>query len=113
MPLVMEELVGGDKLSGPRAILPCAQALKLSYSQPAYLITTDLNTSSQELIQGYLNRWQIEVMHRELKQDVGVGEMQGWTENAVRRFHGALALMYGLVNLAGHRLLKSHKVHLS
>lgn len=85
---------------------------KLSYSQPAYLITTDLITSSQELIQGYLNRWQIEVMHRELKQDVGVGEMQGWTENTVRRFHGALALMYGLVSLAGHRMLKSQKVNL-
>ena len=85
---------------------------KPTYTQPAYLITTDLTSSSQELIQGYLNRWQIEVMHRELKEDVGVGEMQGWTEASVRRFHGALALMYGLVSLAAHRLYKSAKVYL-
>jgi len=40
---------------------PGARTLK--YDKPAYLITTDLVTSAQALIQAYLDRWEIEVLH--------------------------------------------------
>lgn len=37
----------------------------LNYRQPAYLLTTDINTETSILIQKYFDRWQIEVNFRE------------------------------------------------
>ena len=37
-------------------------AKRLNYRDPAYLLTTDLTTPAEELIQSYLARWQIEVV---------------------------------------------------
>jgi hypothetical protein len=73
---------------------------KLKYNQPAYLITTDLITSAQALIQAYLDRWEIEVLHRELKSQVGLGQAQVWSDKSVPRLHPALVAAYALLKLA-------------
>lgn len=73
---------------------------KLKYNQPAYLITTDLVTPAQELIQAYLDRWEIEVLHRELKTTVGLGDAQVWSDKSVPRLHPALVAGYALLKLA-------------
>lgn len=73
---------------------------KLKYDQPAYLITTDLETPALELIQHYLDRWQIEVLHRDLKTHVGLGDAQVWSEKSVTRLHPALVAAYALLKLA-------------
>ena len=49
---------------------------RLLYRQPAYLITTDLTSPAQELVQAYFWRWDIEVNHRDEKQLIGVGDAQ-------------------------------------
>jgi len=74
---------------------------KLKYDQPAYLITTDLITSAQALVQAYLDRWEIEVLHRELKAQVGLGQAQVWSDKSVPRLHPALVAAYALLKLAG------------
>ena len=43
------------------------QSSKLYYRQPAYLLTTDLQNSAQQLLQIYFDRWQIEVNPRDEK----------------------------------------------
>ena len=53
------------------------------YRQPAYLLTTDLNSKARELLQIYFDRWQIEVNHREEKDTLGVGQAQLWNQRAV------------------------------
>lgn len=58
---------------------------KLYYRQPAYLLTQDLTSPASKLIQIYLDRWQIEVNHREEKDTLGVGQAQLWNEKAVPR----------------------------
>jgi len=73
---------------------------KLKYDQPAYLITTDLDSPAQELIQAYLDRWEIEVLHRELKTHVGLGEAQVWSDKSVPRLHPSLVAAYALLKLA-------------
>ena len=73
---------------------------KLKYDAPAYLITTDLTSPAQELIQAYLDRWEIEVLHRELKTHVGVGEAQVWSDKSVPRLHPSLVAAYTLLKLA-------------
>ena len=77
-------------------------ARKLKYDQPAYLITTDLITSAQSLIQSYLDRWEIEVLHRELKSQVGLGQAQVWSDKSVPRLHPALVAAYALLKLAAN-----------
>lgn len=76
---------------------------KKSYREPAYLLTTDLVTPAEVIVQRYFDRWQIEVGHRELKQDIGVGQQQVWSNKAVARMHSALAAAWAMVNLAALR----------
>jgi len=73
---------------------------KLKYDQPAYLITTDLETETQVLIQAYLDRWEIEVIHRDLKTHVGLGQAQVWSEKSVTRLHPALVAAFAMLRLA-------------
>ena len=55
-----------------------SKSRKLYYRDPAYLLTTDLNSSARQLLQIYFDRWQIEVNHREEKDTLGVGQAQLW-----------------------------------
>ena len=56
---------------------------RFHYRQPAYLLTTDLKSPAAKLIQIYLDRWQIEVNHREEKDTLGVGQAQLWNVTSV------------------------------
>jgi DDE superfamily endonuclease len=56
---------------------------KLYYRDPAYLLTTELQTSLKQLLQIYFDRWQIEVNHREEKDTLGVGQAQLWNVTSV------------------------------
>jgi hypothetical protein len=53
------------------------------YRDPAYLLTTDLNSSATQLLQIYFDRWQIEVNHREEKDTLGIGQAQLWNVTSV------------------------------
>jgi len=59
------------------------QSSKLYYRQPAYLLTTDLKSSTKQLLQIYFDRWQIEVNHRDEKDTLGVGQAQLWNVTSV------------------------------
>jgi hypothetical protein len=56
---------------------------RLYYRDPAYLLTTDLNSSATQLLQIYFDRWQIEVNHREEKDTLGIGQAQLWNVTSV------------------------------
>jgi hypothetical protein len=74
---------------------------KLLYHQPGYILTTDLTTPAPVLIQAYLDRWQIEVAHHDLKSVMGVGEAQVWNDQAVVRQPAFAVAAYALLLLAG------------
>ena len=74
---------------------------KKGYNAPAYLLTTDLTTPASELIQAYLDRWQIEVLHRDLKNGLGVGQVQASSREANEKIHGAQVAAYSMLSLAG------------
>jgi len=71
------------------------------YRQPAYLLTTDLTAPAVELLQAYLDRWGIEVNHRDEKEILGVGEAQVWNEQSVSKVPALLVAMYSWLLLAG------------
>lgn len=81
------------------------RAGKKCYRQPAYLLTTDLETPAKVLIDYYLQRWQIEVNHREEKDTFGVGHAQVHSEESVPRQPAFAVAIYALVLLAA---LKAH-----
>lgn len=70
------------------------------YNQPAYLLTTDLTSPVCVLIQTYFERWEIEVLHRELKAELGCGQPQVWAPTSVRRVTPSIAAFYALLRIA-------------
>ncbi len=73
---------------------------QLYYREPAYLLTTDLKTDSQILIQKYFDRWQIEVNFREEKDTLGLGQAQVWSLDSVNRQPAFVVASYGALLLA-------------
>jgi hypothetical protein len=71
-----------------------------NYREPAYFLTTDLQTSIKLLVQACFDRWQIEVNHRDEKDILGVGQAQVRNKLSVPR-HPALAVAsYSMLLLA-------------
>lgn len=73
---------------------------RLLYRQPAFLITTDLHTSAQALVQSYFWRWDIEVNHRDEKQLIGVGHAQVRSPLAADRAPGFAVACYSMLLIA-------------
>lgn len=72
----------------------------LNYREPAYFLTTDLETSIKLLVQACFDRWQIEVNHRDEKDILGVGQAQVRSAQSIPR-HPALAVAsYSMLLLA-------------
>jgi hypothetical protein len=73
------------------------------YRDPAYLLTTELQATAHELIQMYLDRWQIEVNHREEKDTLGVGQAQVRSVRSVPRQPALVVAAYSALLLAALR----------
>lgn len=73
---------------------------RLHYRQPAFLLTDATAMSTHALIQCYLDRWQIEVNHRDEKQQMGVGDPQVWNSNSVDRLPAFIVASYSFLLLA-------------
>lgn len=73
---------------------------KKRYRDPAYLLTTDQQGTARELIQAYLDRWQIEVNHREEKDTLGVGQAQVRSLRSVPRQPAFAVAAYSALLLA-------------
>lgn len=76
-----------------------------NYRENCYLLTTDLVTDPQQLIQAYFDRIEIEQNHRDMKNSLGLGEAQVWTEPSVERHPQTIMLAYSTLLLAILRLL--------
>jgi len=73
---------------------------KRYYRQPAFLLTTDPESPAEVLLQTYLDRWQIEVNHREEKTTFGVGDAQVRNEHSVARQPAFAVAVYSMLLLA-------------
>ena len=72
---------------------------RLSYRRSAYLLTTDQRTSADQLLQVYLDRWEIEVNHREEKTTLGVGQAQLWNRRSAARQPALVVAAYSALLL--------------
>lgn len=73
---------------------------RLNYRQPAYLLCTELTLPAPELIQIYIDRWQIEVNHHDEKDILGVGQAQVWNKTSVGRHPSFRVACYSMLLLA-------------
>ena len=74
---------------------------RIYYRDPAYVLTTDLNSSLKRMVQAYFDRWQIEVNHRDQKSLLGVGQAQVRSPHSVPRHPALSVASYSLLLLAG------------
>ena len=81
-------------------VAPARHSGKTYYRQPAYLLTTDRHSRVHALLQIYVDRWQIEVNHREEKDTLGVGHAQLWNAEAVPRQPALAVAAYSALLLA-------------
>lgn len=82
------------------APIPYEHGGRRNYRDPGYLLTTDLITPVEELIQMYLDRLQIEYNFRDEKSIMGVGEAQVRNENSVIREPAFTVAVYSALLLA-------------
>ena len=73
---------------------------RLYYRRSAFLLTTDLTTPARQLLQVYLDRWEIEVNHRDEKTTLGVGQAQVWSRKSVARQPALVVAAYSALLLA-------------
>lgn len=92
----------------PRSVFPGpSEATVAKFVAPevtashGYLLTTDFTSSTHGLIQAYLDRWQIELLHRDLRNGLGVGQVQAFSHEANQKVHGAQVAAYSMLGLAG------------
>jgi hypothetical protein len=71
-----------------------------NYREPMYLLTTDLKMNIKTLIQFYLYRWEIEVTHRELKNNLGISDAQVRNKSSVIRCPKTVVLANSIAHLA-------------
>jgi hypothetical protein len=83
---------------------------KQNYKQEAYLLTNDDKLSAEVIIQQYINRWEIEVNHRDEKNNLGLGQAQVWNKNAVVNAPALLIAAYSIMLLMS---LKCYGLHRS
>lgn len=76
---------------------------RTNYRDPAYLLSTDQEASPAELIQAYLDRWQIEVNHRDEKDLLGVGQAQVRSPHSVPRHPAFVVACYASLMLSALR----------
>lgn len=72
---------------------------KLMYRKEAYLLTDNLDIPVEKLIQMYIDRWEIEVNHRDEKTTLGIGQAQVRNLNSVLKLPTQLAAMYSMLLL--------------
>jgi hypothetical protein len=74
------------------------------------LLCTDLNVTPLQIIEWFIQRWQMEVTQHEVREHLGVETQRQWSDLAILRTTPALFGLFSLVTLLAHRLAQQGKV---
>jgi hypothetical protein len=66
---------------------------------PQAFLTTDLRMTAQQVLEYYVDRWQVEVTFEETRQHLGVETQRQWNDLAIARTTPVLLALYSLVAL--------------
>ncbi|THF69133.1 transposase [Deinococcus sp. Arct2-2] len=74
------------------------------------LLCTDLLQTPIQILEHFVQRWQLEVTVEEVRAHLGVETQRQWTDLAIARTTPALLGLFSLVTLMAHERWKSHDV---
>src|SRR4029079_10086111 len=69
-----------------------------------------LQAQPLQIVQWFIQRWQLEVTHREVREHLGVETQRTWSDLAIARTTPALFGLFSLVTVLAHFLAKHEKV---
>ena len=71
---------------------------------PQALLSTDLDTTAQQIVEWFVLRWQLDVTFHEVRTHLGVETQRQWSDLAILRTTPALFALFSLVTLFAHQL---------
>lgn len=74
---------------------------------PQALLCTDLSSTPQQILERFVQRWQMEVTFEEARAHLGVETQRQWSDKAVARTTPALFALYSVVTLMAERLIRT------
>ena len=74
------------------------------------LLCTDLNVQPKQIVEWFVQRWQLEVTHREVREHLGVETQRQWSDQAIARTTPLLYGLFSLITLLAQRLAQKGKV---
>lgn len=74
------------------------------------LLCTDVTARPEQIVAWFIQRWQLEVTHREVREHLGVETQRQWSDLAIARTTPALFGLFSLVTLLARALAQRGKV---
>jgi DDE superfamily endonuclease len=68
------------------------------------LLCTDLKSTPLQIVEWFIQRWQLEVTHREVREHLGVETQRQWSDLAILRTTPALFGLFSLITVLAQRL---------
>src|SRR5215212_8431624 len=80
---------------------------------PQALLCTDLAQDPVQIVRWFVQRWQLEVTFREVRDHLGVETQRQWSDKAIARTTPCLLGLFSIVTLLGARLDGRTRVQVS
>jgi len=74
--------------------------------EPQALLSTEQSTAPQQIVEWFVQRWQVEVTFEEARAHLGVETQRQWSDLAIVRTTPALLGVFSLVTLFAHQMLQ-------
>lgn len=80
--------------------------------KPVLLMCTDIDLDPVQIIESYVERWNIEVTFHEAREHLGIETQRQWSDMAIARTTPILFALYSLSILIGTSLIEKSLVHI-
>ncbi len=78
--------------------------------KPQALLRTNPDATPVQMVEWFVQRWQLEVTFEEARTHLGIETQRQWSELAILRTTPALFGLFSLVTLFAHQLLQGQKL---
>jgi len=78
--------------------------------EPQAFLSTDLSLTPQQILEHYVERWQVEVTYEETRQHLGLDTQRQWNDKAILRTTPVLFALYTIVALLAKSIAKGTAV---
>jgi preprotein translocase subunit SecG len=73
-------------------------------------VSKDCSLTAKEMIESFVQRWNQEVTHREVREHLGVETQRQWSDNAIKRCTPVLFTLYTLILLMADKLNSTNEL---